>query len=193
MSRVQFTAGSPVGALTDPVMIDSKDTVDRDDAIAVRPTSDGWRLTVYVADVASGVALGSDADREALRRRESAYGGWRGRAKMLPRPVEDRLTLAPGRACPALAVHMKIGRDGSVNHVEVERATVRGALAMDHAEVAAAVRNSDHPLHDGLRQAAAVSEVLLARRREHGALALYDLLSGWATDEDGTVVRLASF
>jgi ribonuclease R len=193
LSRVQFTAGSPVGALSDPVMIDSKGTVDRDDAITVHPTSDGWRLTVYVADVASGVALGSDADREALRRRESAYGGWRGRAKMLPRPVENRLTLAPGRACPALAVHMKIDRGGSVNHVEVERATVRGALAMDHAEVAAAVRDSGHPLHDGLRQAAAVSEVLLARRREHGALALYDLLSGWATDEDGAVVRLASF
>ncbi|MFJ8752029.1 ribonuclease catalytic domain-containing protein [Streptomyces sp. NPDC102441] len=174
-------------------MIDSQGTVDRDDAISVQPSGDGWQLTVYVADVASGVAPGSNVDREAFRRRESAYGGWRGTAKMLPRPVEERLTLAEGRACAAVAIRMTVGPDGGVGGVEVERATVHGAVAMDHSQVDAAVRHADHPLHQELREAAAVSEVLLARRREHGALALYDLLSGWATDEDGTVVRLASF
>ncbi|MCX4682076.1 RNB domain-containing ribonuclease [Streptomyces sp. NBC_01433] len=174
-------------------MIDSQGTVDRDDAISVQPSSDGWQLTVYVADVASGVAPGGNVDREAFRRRESAYGGWRGTAKMLPRPVEERRTLAEGRACAAMAVRMKVGPDGSLGDVEVERATVHGAVAMDHSQVESAVHDADHPLHQELREAAAVSEVLLACRRAHGALALYDLLSGWATDEDGTVVRLASF
>ncbi|WP_330351671.1 RNB domain-containing ribonuclease [Streptomyces sp. NBC_00582] len=174
-------------------MIDSRGTVDRDDAIAVRPLDDGWELMVYVADVASGVALGSAADQEAFRRRESAYGGWRGTAKMLPRPVEDRLTLAEDRPCATMRVRLDVTSDGIVRHTDVARAAMSGAMAVHHQEVAAATRDPEHPLHSGLREAAALSEVLLARRRDQGALALYDLLSGWATDEDGAVVRLAAF
>ncbi|MFI1205579.1 RNB domain-containing ribonuclease [Streptomyces sp. NPDC020883] len=173
-------------------MIDRRGSVDRDDAIAVRRLDDGWELTVYVADVASGVARNSTADREALRRRESAYGGWRGTAKMLPRPVEERLTLAPGRPCAAMRVRVNVAADGTARPCEVDRATLRGAVAMDHQEVAAAITDPAHRLHSGLREAAALSEVLLARRRDQGALALYDLLSGWVTDEDGGLVRLAA-
>ncbi|MFB6881401.1 RNB domain-containing ribonuclease [Streptomyces noursei] len=175
-----------------PVMIDRKGSVDRDDALSVRRLDDGWELTVYVADVASGVARNSTADREALRRRESAYGGWRGTAKMLPRPVEERLTLAPGRPCAAMRVRVNIAADGTARHCQVDRATLRGAVAMDPQEVADAITDPAHRLRGALREAAALSEVLLARRRDQGALALYDLLSGWATDEDGGLVRLAA-
>ncbi|MEJ8654744.1 RNB domain-containing ribonuclease [Streptomyces sp. MS1.AVA.3] len=173
-----------------PVMIDRKGSVDRDDAIAVRRLDDGWELTVYVADVASGVARNSATDREALRRRESAYGGRRGTAKMLPRPVEERLTLAQGRPCAAMRVRVKVAADGTARHSEVGRATLQDSVAMDHQEVADAIIDLAHPLHGPLREAAALSEVLLARRRDQGALALYDLLRGWATDEDGGLVQL---
>ncbi|MFE9424321.1 RNB domain-containing ribonuclease [Kitasatospora sp. NPDC006697] len=175
------------------VMIDRPGSVDRDDAIGVERVGDGWRLTVYVADVASGVAPGSAVDREAFARRESAYGGWRGTQKMLPRPVEARLTLAEGRPCAAIAIRLHVLPDGQVGQVDVERATVSGLVALSHSQAAEAVRDRAHPLHEVLREAAALSEVLLARRRRQGALALYDLLSGWATSEDGVVVRLASY
>ncbi|MFB7865525.1 MULTISPECIES: RNB domain-containing ribonuclease [Streptomyces] len=175
------------------VMIDRPGSVDRDDAIGVERVDDGWRLTVYVADVASGVEPGSAVDREAFTRRESAYGGWRGTQKMLPEPVEARLTLAEGRACPAIAIRVHVLADGQVGNVDIERATVSGLVALSHSQAAEAVRNRAHPLHEVLREAAAMSEVLLARRRRQGALALYDLLSGWATSEDGVVVRLASY
>ncbi|MCZ1021092.1 RNB domain-containing ribonuclease [Streptomyces albulus] len=173
-------------------MIDRRGSMDRDDAIAVRRLDDGWDLTVYVADVASGVARNSTADQEAFQRRESAYGGRRGTAKMLPRPVEERLTLAQGRPCAAMRVRVNVAADGTARECEVDRARLRGAVAMDHQAVADAIADSAHPLHGALREAAALSEVLLARRRDQGALALYDLLSGWATDEDGGLVRLAA-
>jgi len=182
--------------LSDPapaVMIDRPGSVDRDDAIGIERVGDGWRLTVYVADVASGVAPGSAADREAFTRRESAYGGWRGTQKMLPGPVEARLTLAEGRPCAAIAIRVHVLPDGQAGRVDVERATVSSLVALSHSQAAEAVRDRAHPLHEVLREAAAVSEVLLARRRQQGALALYDLLSGWATSEDGVVVRLASY
>ncbi|MFG2210976.1 RNB domain-containing ribonuclease [Streptomyces sp. NPDC048638] len=175
-----------------PLMIDRKGSVDRDDAITVAPFDGGWILTVYVADVASGVAPASAADREAFKRRESAYGGFRGTAKMLPRPVEDRLTLAEGRTCATLRVQVTFDRAGAVLDVQVDRAQLHGALAMDHHEVAAAVADPAHRLHHQLCDAAELSEVLLARRRSQGALALYDLMKGWATDEDGRLVRLAA-
>lgn len=184
-------AQSPASRLV-PLMIDRKESVDRDDAITVRSHADGWELTVYVADVASGVVPGSAADREAFRRRESAYGGYRGTAKMLPRPVEERLTLAEGRTCATLRVQVTFDRAGAVLGVQVDRARLQGALAMDHSEVAQAVGDPAHRLHHQLRDAAELSETLLARRRSQGALALYDLLKGWATDEDGRLVRLAA-
>ncbi|MHC3392382.1 RNB domain-containing ribonuclease [Streptomyces lavendulocolor] len=175
------------------VMIDRPGSVDRDDAISVERVDDGWRLTVYVADVASGIAPGTTADQDAFARRESAYGGWRGTQKMLPQPVEAQLTLAEGRPCAAIAIRVHVLPDGEVGRVDVERATVSGLVALSHSQAAEAVRDRAHPLHEVLREAAAVSEILLARRRRQGALALYDLLSGWATSEDGVVVRLASF
>ena len=173
-------------------MIDHPGTVDRDDAIGIKRVTDGWYLTVYVADVAAGVPLDSAVDRAAFERRESAYGGWRGTQKMLPRDVESRLTLAEGRACAAIAIGMHVGPDGAVRDVAVERVSVDGLVAVDHAQAAKAVGDRGHRLHEVLREAAAVSEVLLARRRRQGALAVYDLLSGWATSEDGVVVRVAA-
>ncbi|MEY9839390.1 RNB domain-containing ribonuclease [Streptacidiphilus sp. EB103A] len=174
-----------------PVMIDHEGTLDRDDALAVRRLVDGWELTVDVADVAAGVAPGGAVDEEAFQRRQSAYGGIRGTAKMLPRPVEEQLTLAEDRPCPAMRVRVSFDRAATATGVLVERATMNGAVAMDHAAVAAAVADPVHPLHSELRDAAELSEALLARRRDQGALALYDLLKGWATDEDGQLVRLA--
>ncbi|MEO3976930.1 RNB domain-containing ribonuclease [Streptomyces sp. CAU 1734] len=173
-------------------MIDHVGTRDRDDAITVRGLGSGWELIVDIADVAAGVAPGSDADREALRRRESAYGGIRGRAKMLPHPVEERLTLAEDRPCPVLRVRLTIDRAGDVVGVDIARAEVSGAVALDHSEVATAVADPGHRQHHQLREAAELSEALLLRRRSRGALALYDILKGWATDEDGRLVRLAA-
>ncbi|MCX4681420.1 RNB domain-containing ribonuclease [Streptomyces sp. NBC_01433] len=174
-------------------MIDRPGSLDRDDAIEVERVGDGWRLTVYVADVAACVTPGSTADREALERRRTEYrGGW-ALHTMLPRPMEAQLTLAEGRPCAAIAIRMQVRPDGTVGRVDVERATVRGLVALGHSQAADAVGDRSHLLHEVVREAAAVSEVLLARRRQQGALALYDLLSGWATSEDGVVVRLASF
>lgn len=193
MSQPLTTQPSVRSGLVPAVMIDRPGSVDRDDAIAVERVADGWHLTVYVADVAAGVAPGSMVNREAFERRRTEYrGGW-ALHTMLPRQVEARLTLAEERPCATIAIRMHVRPDGAVGHVDVERATVRGLVALGHAEAADAVGDRGHPLHEVVREAAAVSEVLLARRRRQGALALYDLLSGWATSEDGVVVRLASF
>lgn len=182
-----------LSTLNPAVMIDRPGSLDRDDAIGIERVEDGWLLTVYVADVAAGVTPGSTVDREAFGRRRTEYrGGW-ALHTMLPQQVEARLTLAEERPCPTIAIRMHVRPDGAVGRVDVERATVRGLVALGHAEAADAAGDRDHPLHEVVREAAAVSEVLLARRRQQGALALYDLLSGWATSEDGVVVRLATF
>ena len=175
-----------------PVMIDRAGSLDRDDALAVRRLDhdNSWELTVHIADVAVGVPPGGTADQEAARRRESAYGGWRGRAKMLPRYLERRLTLAEDRPCPTMRVRIKFAADGTRLDIQIDRAMMRGAVALEHQAVAAAIANPGHALHGPLCDAAELSEVLLARRRSRGALAWYDLLRGWAINEDGRLVSL---
>jgi ribonuclease R len=70
-----------------------------------------------------------------------------------------------------------------------------GRLAQAHAvgfgDVANVLSNPEHQLHHVLDDAHKLARVLLARRQSMGALAIYDLLHGWATTEEGKIVELA--
>jgi ribonuclease R len=169
------------------LMIDSATTADRDDAIRVMPARSGWQLTVHIADVVRGVAAGSDADRDALRRVATIYRGGTALQTMLPRAVEARLTLAEGRPCPSLAIRMSVGQSGTVDDVTICRGELAEAVALTYEQAGEAVRDAGHLAHHPLCHALDLAEALAAGRRRRGALAFHDLKQGILADEEGTM------
>ena len=174
---------------TSAVMIDRPGTVDRDDAIWVAPAHPGWRVWVHVAHVARVVRLGSEADVAACRRGHTLYLPER-TVPMLAPAEEAEAALRPGEPSPSLLVSLAVDPDGGLQEVEVTEARLVDPVAVSYEEAATAVTDPDHRLHPMLRDAYALARTLLDRRRAAGALAAYDLARGWATDEDGRIVRL---
>lgn len=172
-----------------PIMIDRRDSLDRDDALLVAPAADGWTLTVHIADVPAGLAPDSPSDIEARRRGHTRYGATTIR-HMLPAPLVRRLTLAERATRRTLTVTLHVVDDGTVTSNELARGRVTDPAAMDHEQVAAALTDPAHPHHEMLTHAERCARALYSHRRDAGALAVYDLARGWATDEDGQLVRL---
>lgn len=176
-----MTSPAPSG-----IMIDKATTLDRDDAIWALPApGGGWDLTVHVALAADTVPAGSADDQRARRRAESVYLPDGKTIPMLPRRAEEAATLAPGRECPVLSIAWHLSPGGAVTGQSVGEGRTRGLHAMTYEEASAAAASPRHPRHQALAAAAAAAQLMLARRRDSGALAIYDLITGMASDGDG--------
>ena len=80
------------------ITIDGPDSKDLDDAIYLEKDGFGWVLHVSISDVASGVGMGSDLDKEAYERGFTRYFADGSNAPMLPRDLsEDKLSLLSGQ------------------------------------------------------------------------------------------------
>ncbi|GAB3229519.1 hypothetical protein GCM10027447_22910 [Glycomyces halotolerans] len=171
------------------VMIDAETTVDRDDAIWIEPHGDGYDVWVHIARVADHVPAGGAADTEARRRVHTRYRPDHVR-RMLPQPVEALASLEADHAKDTFAVHLRVDADGHVQSAELGPGRLTRSWALTHGEAATAAADPDHPLHRPMSLALRFAQTMLAARRASGALAFYDLLSGFATNEEGQLVRL---
>ncbi|MEV0649979.1 RNB domain-containing ribonuclease [Phytomonospora sp. NPDC050363] len=175
--------------VTRGVMIDGPETADRDDAVWVARDGAGWSLTVHIADVAAVVPLGGAVDAGARRMITTRYLPEGGHVPMIG-AGEARATLREGVAQPTLRVTVAFDADGEAVASDVARGVLSEGAARTYPQAAAALRDPDDPLHTMLTHAHELSRVLLSRRRAAGALAFYDLLQGFATTEEGNLVRL---
>ncbi len=171
------------------VMIDAETTVDRDDAIWIEPRDDGYDVWVHIARVADHVPAGHRADLEARRRVHTLYRPERNR-RMLPQPVEQAASLEPGGPRETFAVHLRVDSEGHPLDFDLGPGRLTRSWAISHGEAAAAASDPGHELHGTLATALRFAQSMLAARRASGAMAFYDLLSGFATDEEGRLVRL---
>lgn len=171
------------------IMIDAPDTDDRDDAIWVRHAESGYDAWVHIALVAAHLAPGGPADTEARRRMHSRYLPDR-TIGMLPGPVERAATLAPGRAGDTVTVAMRFSPDADLVDTDITAGRLKQATAISYATASATLDDPAAPHHDVLRTAHALAATLLRRRQNSGALALYDLFKGYATNEEGQLIRL---
>jgi ribonuclease R len=173
------------------IMIDAATTVDRDDAIWIESDGDGFDVWVHIARVADHVANGGRADTEAHRRVHTRYRADHTK-HMLPAPIVATASLEPDRANDTFAVHLRLDAAGHVTAADLGPGRLTRSWALAHGEAAAAAGSAAHPLHGTLALALRFAQTMLAARRNAGALAFYDLLSGFATNEEGQLVRLDS-
>lgn len=173
--------------------IDASTSTDLDDALWVRPLPDaaGWRVWVTIAAAGAAVLPGSLEDQEARARVETRYRDI-GHKPMLSRPTEKQVSLAPYRKRDGLTVELDVTMDGDVTQVELYPSHIESAARLSHADIPAILADAAGrcPVAAEVKEAAALATTLLGRRRRAGALALYDLRHGWATDEDGIARRI---
>lgn len=193
-------AHQPDGFVRRGVTIDGHESRDLDDAVWARRYRGGWLVAVYVADVASAVPEGGDADLRARTQAETLYRA-SGDRPMLPRHLaEGLLSLLPGQERRAVAVDVTLDdafRVASLDGrpaVSLSLCALRSENRYSYAEVAASASAAaglpSHPDHGLMARLCVVAKGLLARRRGDGAIAAYDVGRMLATDEEGVLRRL---
>ncbi|MBI3946200.1 MAG: RNB domain-containing ribonuclease [Armatimonadetes bacterium] len=173
------------------VTVDGIATRDRDDSIWMDTYRGRPRVWVGVTRVADAVPPGSDLDKMAAQRGFTRYHDGSS-TPMLPRALtEEVLSLTPGRDQPVLVVRTVLGAQLEPARVEVFESVLRSRAAFSYPEAAAIIGGEQaHPAAKALQAMAPLAQALLARRREEGSLALYDLPHGWALTEEGQIERL---
>jgi ribonuclease R len=126
------------------VTIDPPDAKDHDDAVFAAPDDapdnpEGFVVTVAIADVSWYVRPGGALDREALDRGNSVYFPDRV-VPMLPERISNDLcSLRQGEDRPALAVKMRVGKDGHKLDHRFFRVTMRSAAKLSYLQAQDAI------------------------------------------------------
>lgn len=152
------------------VTIDPPGSRDLDQAVAIEPIADGWRVSYAIADVAAWVDPG-DAIDAAARERTQTYYAPDVRTPLHP-PVlgEDRASLLPDGPRPAALWTIDVDRTGHTTAIDVRRAMVRSRAQLTYAGVQEQLDAGSAP--EAIAAFPALGQALLAAARERGAIEL---------------------
>ena len=157
--------------------IDSRSTKDMDDALSIRAhETDGWVLSVAIADPTAYVDEGDVIDREARQRAFTVYLPGQN-VTMLPESLADDLcSLREKEDRPALACDIHIAADGSLVSHDFYAATVRSHAQLAYENVSDWLEDkgewapSFERGEEQLRDLAALTEARTAWRQQHAVV-----------------------
>lgn len=176
------------------ITIDAASTRDIDDAIWVSQVPDGFRVFVSIADASELVPPGSELDDRAKNAATTRYFAT-GNSPMLPRSMaENSISLLPEEPRNTLTVEAHVRGDMRAELAGVYLSKLTSKARVDYeripkiwgatrAETAGPI--NEDSLDGQVRLAATLGWALLEQRRQAGALALYDLNTGWVSTEEG--------
>ena len=159
------------------VTIDGETAKDFDDAVAVQRLTEGYRLTVAIADVAHYVASGSVIDKEALARGTSVY--FPGSClPMLPETLSNGIcSLNPRVDRLVMAAELDFDARGRRTANRFCEAVIHSRARLTYTKVAAVLVESDPAVREELQALVGDLEVMrelaelrIALRHQRGSL-----------------------
>lgn len=166
------------------VTIDPAHSKDLDDAIWAEEADDCFRVRVSIADVAREVMTGSEADEYAKKTVATKYFGT-GNSPMLPRHLsEEKLSLWPNEPKKTITVEIAFAKDFSTYQTKVFRSLLMSRRRYTYEEIPGVLTETT-AMASMMVLLARIAHALLEKRRDAGALVLYDLNTGWVTTEEG--------
>jgi ribonuclease R len=166
------------------VTIDPEHSKDLDDAIWAEEEPDCFRVLVSIADVAREVLTGSEADEQAKKMVATKYFGT-GNSPMLPRHLsEAKLSLWPDEAKNTITVEIDFAKDFSTYQTKIYRSLLWSRRRYTYDEIPG-VLGTTTAMGSMMVLLSRIAHALLEKRRDAGALVLYDLNTGWVTTEEG--------
>jgi ribonuclease R len=172
------------------VAIDPADARDHDDAIWAEPDGKGgFRAVIAIADVSFYVRPGSQVDREARKRGNSAYFPDRV-VPMLPEVLSaDFCSLKEGQDRAAMVCHLAISPEGKVTEWHFTRALVRIAQNIAYEDAQARIDSGE--AGENLRNLWACWKVLEAARHARDPLELELPERRVVLDSQGRIAEIA--
>ncbi|GER83462.1 hypothetical protein KTAU_20990 [Thermogemmatispora aurantia] len=176
------------------ITIDGPASRDLDDALWLEPLpTGGTLLQISIADVASLVTpqLTPTLEHEARERAFTRYYS-NHTVPLLPRLLsEEHLSLREGQRRPAVTLILPFDATWQPGEPRLSLTCLASVKRLSYAEADTLLGEADHPLGTMLRSLYRLAEQLFQLRWARGSLALYDLHRGWATNEEGFLLRLS--
>lgn len=174
------------------ITIDSVSSKDLDDAIQLVRHPNGYTLTTYIANVSKHIWIGSSQD---IRAREFLFSIYKGNAgcvkSMLSRYLsEEKLSLLPNESRDVVIFEFELDNNLNQLKTSVRLDKFINKNRLSQPDISEIINDAAHPLHEHCSLLANVALRLLDKRRESGALAIYDISHGWKTDEEGRLALI---
>ncbi|MCU0857696.1 MAG: ribonuclease R [Pontiellaceae bacterium] len=175
--------------------IDPETARDFDDAISIEKVSNGWKLSVHIADVAHFVPHGSLLDKEALHRGNSVYLVDRV-VMMLPTELTTRIcSLNPNVDRLAHTVEILLDNQGQMLSAESCRSIIHSDARLTYEQVQALFDGKeDHNIPTRVAKAIAMLRPLAraarARRTAAGSLEINTPQIKCLLDKEGKVASI---
>ncbi len=162
--------------------VDGKFSQDLDDALRILRRDDGWLVSVYVADVASGVPPGSPLDHHARRFGFTRYHGERAVHRMFPKHLsEDAWSLSPGAVKSAIAVDIPLSATLDVGPVSVRRTSIENVCRLSYG----ALSQASVEMAPMVCDAVTIAKGLFAKRFRSGGHSSFATDTLTFVDEEG--------
>lgn len=172
------------------ITIDGEYSRDLDDAIWVEKNDNQWLVHVSITDLSVMVKQNSDIDHTAMEKCFTRY--YRNyNEPMIPRWLsEKKASLWEGKERPVITISIPISSQFEIGDPTIRRMKLKSFKKLSYETVDSILTQNDHELHELLMECHKISQVLLNNRREKGALAIYDINTGWATTEEGLLIKI---
>lgn len=113
--------------------IDDSDCKCHDDAVSITKTNRGWRLGVYITDIAASAKMGSELDSTAVNRfLETANKDRNLFGKKLS---QNKFSLLPGKNRKVMAFIFYIDSEGKVYKMQIKKAVIRSRISGIYDEI----------------------------------------------------------
>jgi ribonuclease R len=173
------------------ITIDGPDSQDLDDAFWIEETTTGYKVQIHIADVAELVPACSPADTRAIERTQTRYLS-KHTQSMLPRPLENQLSLVEGDPKLTLTVTLSLNGKGSVTDTQIYESLFTNLKRFSYPEADRTLNNPSRPFHPLLKTAQTLAQRLNKQRQNQGAIGGIAVPGGWI-DEEGNLITGANY
>lgn len=171
------------------VTIDDANSKDLDDGFQLETGSDGWILYVSIADAASYIEKDSDIFESAKNTVFTRYVPGRKVPMLPPELSENKLSLLGNKLRPALTFKITISSDADILEFDVIKTAFKNRRQLSYQltdEILAREKPDKEFGH--LAECYHLANLLLEKRRDRGALVIYDFIKGMYTNEEGQII-----
>lgn len=172
--------------------IDGPESRDLDDAFWLESDGDMTLLHVSITDVSEKIKPDSELDKKAQEKGFTRYLS-DGNNPMLPHYYsENSLSLLEGERRNTITLSVSIDQQGNIDAPLIRKTYLKNKAKLSYKQAEEIMRSPQHPLYDVLNKSHQLAQRLFEKRRNNGAIALYDLNKGIATSEDGVIQQISA-